>query len=95
MIQKHIDGILTYWGSGKLTTAYLEDSRHRDFSAVKRKARGFRNTDNMINMIYSSRANFRYEKDKASTENVEEPPRNSPGGHRMLSTRIQIMPAEL
>ena len=24
MIQKHIDSILAYWGSGKLTTAYLE-----------------------------------------------------------------------
>ena len=51
MIQKHIDGILAYWGSGKLTTAYLE-GLNSVFSAVKRKARGFRNTDNMINMIY-------------------------------------------
>ena len=35
----------------KLTTAYLE-GLNSVFSAVKRKARGFRNTDNMINMIY-------------------------------------------
>ena len=51
MIQKHIDGILAYWSSGKLTTAYLE-GLNSVFSAVKRKARGFRNTNNLINMIY-------------------------------------------
>ena len=40
MMQKHIDGILAYWGSGKLTTAYLE-GLNSVFSAVKEKARGF------------------------------------------------------
>ncbi len=50
-IQKHWDGILAYWSSGNLTTAYLE-GLNSVFSAVKRKARGFRNTDNLITMLY-------------------------------------------
>ena len=50
-IQKHWDGILAYWNSGKLTTAYLE-GLNSVFSAVKRKARGFKNTDNLITMNY-------------------------------------------
>ena len=51
MIEKHWDGILAYWNSGKLTTAYLE-GLNSVFSAVKRKARGFKNTENLITMIY-------------------------------------------
>lgn len=50
-IQNHWDGILAYWSSGKLTTAYLE-GLNSVFSAVKRKARGFRNPDNLITMLY-------------------------------------------
>ena len=50
-IQNHWDGILAYWSSGKLTTAYLE-GLNSVFSAVKRKARGFRNPDNLIAMLY-------------------------------------------
>ena len=50
-IQNHWDGILAHWSSGGLTTAYLE-GLNSVFSAVKRKARGFRNTDNLITMLY-------------------------------------------
>jgi len=49
-IEKHQDGILAFWGSGKMTTAYLE-GLNSVFSAVKRKARGFRNPDNLITML--------------------------------------------
>ena len=50
-IEKHQDGILAFWGSGRMTTAYLE-GLNSVFSAVKRKARGFRNPDNLITMLY-------------------------------------------
>ena len=50
-IQAHWKGILAHWGSGRLTTAYLE-GLNSVFSAVKRKARGFRNPDNLITMLY-------------------------------------------
>jgi transposase len=50
-ILKHRDGILTGWSTGNLTTTYLEGV-NSVFSAVKRKARGFRNPDNLITMLY-------------------------------------------
>ena len=56
-IQKHWDGILAYWNSGKLTTAYLE-GLNSVLSAVKRKARGFKNTDTLITMIYFAAADL-------------------------------------
>ena len=44
-LEKHREGILAYWTS-KLTTGFLE-GLNSVFSAVKRKARGYRSTDYM------------------------------------------------
>lgn len=49
-VEKQIEGILAHWQGG-LTTAYLE-GLNSVFSAVKRKARGYRSTTNMITMLY-------------------------------------------
>lgn len=49
-VENQIEGILAHWKKG-LTTAYLE-GLNSVFSAVKRKARGYRSTDNMITMLY-------------------------------------------
>jgi transposase len=45
-VEKHLEGILAYWQSG-LTTAFLE-GLNSVFSAVKRKARGYRAPEYMI-----------------------------------------------
>ena len=50
MITRHLDGILGHWVRGT-TNAFLE-GLNSVFSAVKRKARGFRSTDNLITMLY-------------------------------------------
>ena len=50
-IEKHLDGILAHWTSGWLSTGYLE-GLNSVFSAVKRKARGYRSRDYMIAMLY-------------------------------------------
>lgn len=50
MITNHLDGILGHWLHGT-TNAFLE-GLNSVFSAVKRKARGFRSTDNLITMLY-------------------------------------------
>jgi len=49
-VENQIEGILAHWKKG-LTTAYLE-GLNSVFSAVKRKARGYRSTDNMTTMLY-------------------------------------------
>lgn len=49
-VENQIEGILAHWKKG-LTTANLE-GLNSVFSAVKRKARGYRSTDNMITMLY-------------------------------------------
>ena len=49
-IEKHLEGILAHW-SGELSTAYLE-GLNSVFSAVKRKARGYRSSEYMITMLY-------------------------------------------
>ena len=49
-IEKHLPGILAHWTAG-LTTAFLE-GLNSVFSAVKRKARGYRNSQYMIAMLY-------------------------------------------
>lgn len=49
-IRRHLDGILNHW-MGELSTAYME-GLNSVFSAVKRKARGFRSTEYMICMLY-------------------------------------------
>lgn len=50
MITRHLAGILGHWVRGT-TNAFLE-GLNSVFSAVKRKARGFRSTDNLITMLY-------------------------------------------
>ena len=49
-IRRHLEGILNHW-LGELSTAYME-GLNSVFSAVKRKARGFRNTEYMTSMLY-------------------------------------------
>jgi len=50
MIESHLPGILSHW-KRRTTNAFLE-ALNSVFSAVKRKARGFRSTDNLIAMLY-------------------------------------------
>lgn len=50
MIESHIEGILAHWKQG-LTTAFMEGLNSL-FSAVKRKARGYRSVEHMITMLY-------------------------------------------
>ena len=50
MIESHLPGILAHWKRGT-TNAFLEGF-NSVFSAVKRKARGFRSTENLIAMLY-------------------------------------------
>lgn len=50
MVEQHLEGILTHWQAG-LTTAFME-GLNSVFSAVKRKARGYRSTVYMIKMLY-------------------------------------------
>jgi transposase len=54
MIETHLVGILAHW-SHKMTNAFLE-GLNSVFSAVKRKARGFRSTQNLITMLYFTAA---------------------------------------
>ena len=50
MIEGHLEGILAPWTRG-LTTAFLGGLNSR-FSAVKRKARGYRTVEDMTTMLY-------------------------------------------
>ena len=50
MIESHLPGILSHW-KRRTTNAFLE-ALNSVFSAVKRKARGFRSTHNLIAMLY-------------------------------------------
>jgi transposase len=50
MVERHLEGILGHWKEG-LTTAFLE-GLNSVFSAVKRKARGYRSTEYMTTMLY-------------------------------------------
>lgn len=49
-IEKHIEGILAHW-DGELSTAFME-GLNSVFSAVKRKARGFKSVDYLVTMLY-------------------------------------------
>ena len=49
-VEKHLQGILAHW-EGELSTAFME-GLNSVFSAVKRKARGYRNTDYLKTMLY-------------------------------------------
>ena len=50
MIESHIAGILAHWDQG-VTNAFMEGI-NSVFSAVRRKARGYRSTKYMITMLY-------------------------------------------
>ena len=50
MIERHLDGIMSHWVRGT-TNAFME-GLNSVFSAVKRKARGFRSVENLITMLY-------------------------------------------
>ncbi len=50
MVERHLEGILAHWQAG-LTTGFLE-GLNSVFSAVKRKARGYRSRAYMITMLY-------------------------------------------
>ena len=50
MIERHLEGILGHWKS-RTTNAFLE-GLNSVFSAVKRKARGFRSVQSLITMLY-------------------------------------------
>lgn len=57
MIERHLEGILAHWRRGT-TNAFMEGFMSV-FSAVKRKARGYRTTENLITMLYFLSANLR------------------------------------
>ena len=50
MVEGHLEGILAHWTRG-LTTAFMEGLNSL-FSAVKRKARGYRTVEYMTAMLY-------------------------------------------
>lgn len=50
LIQSHLTGILAHWDHG-VTNAFME-GLNSVFSAVRRKARGYRSVTNMIAMLY-------------------------------------------
>ncbi len=50
-VEKHLEGILAHWTNNWLSTGFLE-GLNSVFSAVKRKARGFRSSVHMITMLY-------------------------------------------
>jgi len=56
MVERHLEGILGHWKEG-LTNAFME-GLNSVFSAVKRKARGFRTLTNLIAMLYFHAANL-------------------------------------
>jgi transposase len=56
MVERHLEGILGHW-EGKLTNAFME-GLNSVFSAVKRKARGYRTIANLIVMLYFHSANL-------------------------------------
>jgi transposase len=56
MLKSHFDGIMRYFTS-RLTTGTMEGINSR-IQEIKRRARGFRNIDNFISMIYLETANL-------------------------------------
>jgi transposase len=50
-VERHLEGILAHWTNNWLSTGFME-GLNSVFSAVKRKARGYRNTTYMITMLY-------------------------------------------
>lgn len=56
MVKNHFDGIMRYFTS-RLTSGAMESINSR-IQNIKRRARGFRNMDNFIDMIYLEMANL-------------------------------------
>jgi transposase len=56
MIKSHYDGVLQFFKS-KLTAGLTEGINSR-IQEIKRRAKGFRNIDNFISMIYLEAANL-------------------------------------
>ena len=54
MIERHLEGVIAHW-IRRTTNAFLK-GLNSVFSAVKRKARGFRSTDNLIAMLFFTAA---------------------------------------
>ncbi|MBC7367188.1 MAG: transposase, partial [Undibacterium sp.] len=50
MIERHLEGVMAHW-LRHTTSAFLQ-GLNSVFSAVKRKARGFRSTENLSIMLY-------------------------------------------
>ena len=50
-LEQHLEGILAHWTSDWLSTGFLE-GLNSVFSAVKRKARGYRSREYMTAMLY-------------------------------------------
>jgi len=50
MIERHLEGVMAHW-INRTTNAFME-GLNSVFSAVKRKARGFRSSQNLITMLY-------------------------------------------
>ena len=50
MLERHLEGVMAHWLC-RTTNAFLEDL-NSVFSALKRKARGFRSTDNLIALLH-------------------------------------------
>jgi transposase len=50
MVEGHLEGILAHWTRG-LTIAFMEGLNSL-FSAVRRKARGYRTVESMTAMLY-------------------------------------------
>jgi transposase len=69
VIERHIEGVLAHW-THHTTNAFME-GLNSVFSAVKRKARGFRSTKNHIAMLYFTSGNL--DTPALPTRNSEEP----------------------
>ena len=50
MIERHLEGVMAHW-INRTTNAFME-GLNSVFSAVKRKARGYRSTENLIAILY-------------------------------------------
>jgi transposase len=57
LVESHLEGILAHWRR-RTTNAFLE-GLNSVFSAVRRKARGYRSVDNLITMLYFTAARLR------------------------------------
>ena len=57
MVKSHMEGILRYFTT-RLTTGAMEGINSR-IQEIKRRARGFRNIDNFITMIYLEAADLK------------------------------------